>query len=353
MADATVIIVKRTSFTARKRDVATAVISVMTTIYPATPIVTFCRSVPPTIEIPGSAVVTGPQRALPRVQLLEHVKNATVLVTWVSERVDRELLDAAGPGLRGVCNFAVGTDNIDLATCKERGIVVTNTPNAVTEGTADLAWALVLAVARRLNVADRFARGDEYAKIGPLGPDEFLGLDITGKTLVIVGAGRIGYAVAARSLGWRCRVLYVARSRHMDFEMAPIAGERVSLEEGMARGDIVSVHTPLTKETRGLINASNLKLMKRDAMLINTARGPIVEESALVDVLERKAIWGAGLDVFEQEPIVHPRLRQLDNCVLSPHIGSASNWSRGMMTRMVCENARAIIAGEAAPNRLW
>jgi glyoxylate reductase len=325
----------------------------MTTIHPATPIVTFCRSVPPTIEIPGSAVVTGPQRALPRPQLLKHVKNATVLVTWVSERVDRELLDAAGPQLRGVCNFAVGTDNIDLALCKERGITVTNTPNAVTEGTADLAWALILAVARRLNVADHFARSDEYAKVGPLGPDEFLGQDITGKTLVIVGAGRIGYAVALRSLGWRCNILYVARSRHMEFEMAPLAGRQVSLEEGMAQGDIISLHTPLTKDTRGLINATNLRLMKPSAMLINTARGPVVNEADLVDTLERKAIWGAGLDVFEQEPIVHPRLKQLDNCVLSPHIGSASNWSRGMMTRMVCENAKAIIAGQPAPNRLW
>jgi glyoxylate reductase len=325
----------------------------MTTIHPATPIVTFCRSVPPTIEIPGSAVVTGPQRALPRPQLLKHVKNATVLVTWVSERVDRELLDAAGPQLRGVCNFAVGTDNIDLALCKERGITVTNTPNAVTEGTADLAWALILAVARRLNVADHFARSDEYAKVGPLGPDEFLGQDITGKTLVIVGAGRIGYAVALRSLGWRCNILYVARSRHMEFEMAPLAGRQVSLEEGMAQGDIISLHTPLTKDTRGLINATNLRLMKPTAMLINTARGPVVNEADLVDTLERKAIWGAGLDVFEQEPIVHPRLKQLDNCVLSPHIGSASNWSRGMMTRMVCENAKAIIAGQPAPNRLW
>ncbi len=325
----------------------------MTTIPPAKPTVTFCRSVPPTIEIPGSAVVTGPQRALPRTDLLKHVKNATVLVTWVSERVDRELLDAAGPQLRGVCNFAVGTDNIDLALCKERGITVTNTPNAVTEGTADLAWALILAVARRLNVADHFARSDEYAKVGPLGPDEFLGQDITGKTLVIVGAGRIGYAVALRSLGWRCNILYVARSRHMEFEMAPLAGRQVSLEEGMAQGDIISLHTPLTKDTRGLINATNLRLMKPSAMLINTARGPVVNEADLVDTLERKAIWGAGLDVFEQEPIVHPRLKQLDNCVLSPHIGSASNWSRGMMTRMVCENARAIIAGQPAPNRLW
>jgi glyoxylate reductase len=268
----------------------------------------------------------------------------------VSERVDAALLDAAGPQLRGVCNFAVGTDNIDLQACKARGIVVTNTPNAVTEGTADLAWALVLAVARRLNIADRFARGDEYPRTGPLGPDEFLGLDITGKTLTIIGAGRIGYAVAIRSLGWRCRVLYVARSRHMDFEMAPIAGERVSLEEGLSRGDIISVHTPLTKETRGLIDASKLAMLKRTAIFINTARGPIVDETALVDALTNKRIWGAGLDVFENEPIVHPGLKALDNCVLSPHIGSANAWSRGMMSRMVCENATAIIAGTVPPN---
>jgi glyoxylate reductase len=321
---------------------------VMTTV----PRVVFCRSVPPTIDLPGAEVKVAGARALDRPALLEFVRGAAVAVTWVSEKVNAEFLDAAGPSLRAVCNFAVGTDNIDLAECKRRGIAVTNTPGAVTEGTADLAWALILAVARRLNIADRFARGPEYPHVGPLGPDEFLGLDLTGRTLCIVGAGRIGYATALRSIGWAMRVTYVARQRHLDFEMAPVAARRVSLEEGLAAADVVSLHTPLTPDTRKLIGPAQLALLKPTAILINTARGPVVDEAALVEALRQKKIWGAGLDVFEDEPRVHPGLIGLDNCVLSPHIGSASHWSRSMMTRMVCENARAVLAGVEPPNRV-
>jgi len=264
--------------------------------------------------------------------------------------VDRELLDAAGPGLKAVCNFAVGTDNIDLKACRERGVVVTNTPNAVTEGTADMAWALMLAVARRLIPADRFARSPEYAKRGPLGPVEFVGGDLTGRTLLIVGAGRIGRAVAMRSIGWGMRVLYVARSMHWDFELAPLAAKRVTLEEGLKEADVVSIHTPLTPETRHLINERTLKLMKPSAILINTARGPIVEEAALVRALEEKRIYGAGLDVFEDEPRVHPGLITMEQVVLSPHIGSAAERYREMMTAMVEENVRAVLAGREPPN---
>lgn len=294
----------------------------------------------------------GGQRAFPREELLKFIRGATVVVTWVSEKVDAEFLAAAGPGLKAVCQFAVGVDNIDLAACKAAGVTVTNTPGAVTDGTADLAWALILGVARRINVADRFARGAEYPKAGPLGPDEFLGQDLTGKNLLIVGAGRIGYATALRSMGWGMRVSYVARQRHLDFEMAPLGARHVSLEDGLREADVVSLHTPLTPETRGLINAQRLALLKPTAILINTARGPIVDEAALVEVLKAGKIWGAGLDVFEREPVVHPGLVGLDNCVLTPHVGSASMWSRPMMTRMVCENARAVIGGRVPPNRV-
>lgn len=285
-----------------------------------------------------------------RRELLSFVAGSSVVVTWVSERVDAEFLEAAGAGLKAVCQFAVGLDNIDLDECRRRGVVVTNTPGAVTEGTADMAWCLILAVARRINVADRFARSGDYPKVGPLGPDEFLGQDLTGKYLLIVGAGRIGYAVALRSIGWGMRVNYVARSRHLDFEMAPLCAGRVGLDEGLRQADVVSIHTPLTAETRRLINADRLAMLKPSAILINTARGPIVDEAALVETLKARRIWGAGLDVFEQEPHVHPGLVGLDNCVLSPHVGSASMWSRSMMTRMVCENARAVLAGTSPPN---
>jgi glyoxylate reductase len=314
------------------------------------PIVAITRALPGIVEVPGADVRMGGERAFSRAELMGFVKGATALVTWVSEKVDEALLDAAGPQLKGVCNYAVGTDNIDRAACAKRGIVVTNTPNVVTEGTADLAWMLILAVARRLIPADRFARGADYATMGPLGPTEFTGRDLTGRTLLIVGAGRIGQAVALRSIGWGMKVLYVAREKHWEFELAPLAAERVTLEEGMRRADVVSVHTPLTAETRHIINAKNLALMKETAILINTARGPVVDEQALVECLKAKKIWGAGLDVFEKEPVVHPELVGMENVVLTPHIGSAALKYREMMTAMALDNARAVVEGKRPAN---
>ncbi|MBX3375717.1 MAG: D-glycerate dehydrogenase [Phycisphaeraceae bacterium] len=321
------------------------------------PIITIARQLPGRIELPSvngqpidAEFRIGGQDALPRERLFELARGSTILITWVSERVDAALLDAAGPELKAVCNFAVGVDNIDLAACRARGIKVTNTPDAVTEGTADMAWTLLLAVARRLIPADRFARSPEYPRRGPLGPTEFVGLDLTGRTLLIVGAGRIGRAVALRSIGWGMRVLYVARTRHWDFELAPLAARRVSLEEGLREADAVSIHTPLTPETRHLIGERQLALMKPTAILVNTARGPIVDEAALVRALKDKRLYGAGLDVFEHEPKVHPDLLTLDNAVLTPHIGSAAARYREAMTEMVLANAAAVLAGLPPPN---
>lgn len=320
---------------------------------PATrPIIAVTRAIPGEVSVPGAEVRLGGERAFSRADLLRFVGGASALVTWVSERVDAELLDAAGPQLRGVCNYAVGVDNIDLPACRSRGILVTNTPNAVTEGTADLAWALILAVARRLVPADRFARGEEHPRLGPLGPTEFTGQDLTGRTLLIVGAGRIGQAVAMRSLGWGMRVLYVARQKHWEFELAPLAARRVTLDEGLREADVVSVHTPLTPETRHLINAQNLPLLKPTAILINTSRGPTVDEQALVEALKARRLWGAGLDVFEREPLVHPELKTLENAVLTPHIGSAALKYREMMTAMALANAAAVVGGREPPNRV-
>lgn len=316
------------------------------------PIVAVTRPLPGRVEIPAATVRQGPDRKMPREEFLQFIPGADILITWVSERIDREALDAAGPGLKGVCNFAVGTDNIDVQACRDRGVIVTNTPNAVTEGTADLAWTLILGVARRLVAADRFARSAEYGERGPLGPTEFIGLDLTGRTILIIGAGRIGFAVAMRSLGWGMRVLYVARQRHWDFELAPLAARRVDLDEGLKEADVVSIHCPLTDLTRGMIGARELGLMKRTAILINTARGPIVKEGDLAAALKAGRIWGAGLDVFEREPEVHPDLIGLENCILTPHIGSAADRYRREMTAMVCANARAILAGQEPPNRV-
>jgi glyoxylate reductase len=314
------------------------------------PIIAVARELPGRFEVPGAEIRVAGRDALPRDRFLGFIRGSTVLVTWVSERVDTEALDAAGPGLKGVCNFAVGTDNIDLAACRGRGVLVTNTPDAVTEGTADMAWALLLAVARRLVPADRFARSPEYPRRGPLGPTEFVGADLTGRTLLIVGAGRIGRATALRSIGWGMRVLYAARSRKWDMELAPLAARRVSLEEGLREADVVSIHTPLTPETRHLIDARAISLMKPTAILINTARGPVVNEAALAAALKSGRIYGAGLDVFEREPIVHPDLIGLENAVLTPHIGSAEARYREAMTEMVRENAAAILDGKTPPN---
>lgn len=275
-----------------------------------------------------------------------------MIVSMYYNKIDAELLDAAGPQLKGVCNYAVGYDNIDLAACKARGVKATNTPGAVTEGTADIAWTLLLAAARGLVPADRFARSAAYGERGPLGITEFLGVDLTGRTLLIVGAGRIGYATALRSIGWGMRVMYTARNRHLDFELAPLAAKRVSLEEGLREADVVSVHTPLTPETRHLFNARTFKMMKKNAILINTSRGPVVEEAALVAALKAGDIYAAGLDVFEFEPAVGRELASLENVVLTPHIGSAETKYRLIMTEMVSENAAAILAGAEPPNRI-
>jgi len=303
------------------------------------------------VDAPGVDVTlkNGPAKRFDRAGLLKHIRGADVVISMYSDKVDSEFLDATGEQIRGVCNLAVGYENIDLMECAKRGVLVGNTPDAVTEGTADMAWLLILATARRLIEADRFARSGDWAKAGPLGMAQFLGQDLTGKTLLIVGAGRIGYATALRSVGWGMKVLYVARSRHLDFEMAPLAAERVSLHDGLARADVVSVHTPLSAETRHLIDSNAFAAMKRGAILVNTSRGPVVDEQALVDALKAGKLWGAGLDVFEREPEVHQDLKTMTNVVMTPHIGSAAARFRAIMTQLACENAAAMLLGRKPP----
>jgi glyoxylate reductase len=290
----------------------------------------------------------GPERGQPAGELHRFVAGAHGIVTWVSERVDGAFLDAAGKQLKVVANFAVGYDNIDVAECRRRGVIVTNTPDAVTEGTADMAWAMLLGAARRLGAGDRFARSGAWATHGILGPSEFIGQSVAGRTLLIVGAGRIGYATALRSIGWGMRVIYHARHAKPNFEFAPLNARRVELDEGLKAADFVSIHTPLTPETRGLIDARRLALMKPSAVLVNTARGPIVEEAALARALKEGQLFAAGLDVFQDEPRVHPDLVGLDNVLMAPHMGSANMDSRRMMTELCERNIRAVLAGEPA-----
>jgi glyoxylate reductase len=308
------------------------------------------RTIPGILEVPGARTEIlgdGPASAA---DLARFAAGSSVLVTMYSDRVDAALLAAAGPSLLGVCNFAVGVNNIDLAACREAGVAVANTPNAVTEGTADLAFLLMLAVARRLIEADRYARSQAYPAGGPLGMADFLGEDLTGRDLLIVGAGRIGCGVAHRARGWGMNILYTARSRHWEFELAPLAARRVELDEGLARADVVSVHTPLTDATHHLLDARRLGLMKPSAILVNTSRGPVVDEAALAAQLHAGLLYGAGLDVFEREPTVHPDLLTAPNVVLTPHIGSAARRYRLLMTEMVAQNAAAMLRRQTPPN---
>jgi glyoxylate reductase len=313
------------------------------------PAIALSRPLPGAFDVPGADVRTGPDRGFTeRDELIEFMSGADAIVSWVSEKIDADFLNRVGKQLKVVSNFAVGYDNIDVPACAERGVTVTNTPDAVTEGTADMAWALILGAARRMHEADDFARSGQWAETGILGPTEFIGQSLAGRTLLIVGAGRIGYATALRSIGWGMDVLYVARSRKPAFEFAPLNAEKVDLHEGLARADVVSVHTPLTEQTRHLIGKDELARMKETAILVNTARGAVVDETALIEALSNGAIFAAGLDVFEHEPSVPEALSALPNVVMAPHIGSANTESREMMTRITQENITRVLAGEPA-----
>lgn len=288
-------------------------------------------------------VYTGPPTAIPREELLRRVAGKAGLLTVLTERVDAELLDAAGPQLRVVANHAVGVDNIDIPECTRRGVLVTNTPDVLTEATADVAWSLILACARRVAEGDRFLRaGTPWT----WDPRMMLGHDLHGRVLGIVGCGRIGQATARRALGFGMRVVY-HNSRPLPPEVAePLRAERRSFDDLLAESDVVSVHCPLTEDTRHLFGASAFQRMKPTAVLVNTARGPVVDEAALVEALRAGEIFAAGLDVYEQEPKVHPGLLELDSVTLLPHLGSATVGTREAMGLLAVGNLTAALAGE-------
>ncbi|MCA9294545.1 MAG: D-glycerate dehydrogenase [Phycisphaerales bacterium] len=310
------------------------------------PIVATSRPLPAEFAVPGADIRFGPERGFPSPQdAASFFAGATAIVPWITEKVNADMLRAIGPQLKLVANFAVGVDNIDLDACRAARIRVSNTPDAVTEGTADLAFALLLAAARKLSDADRFVRSGDWANHGILGPADRIGQPVPGRTLLIVGAGRIGYATALRSLGFGMRILYWSRSQSIRFEQAPLNARRVELDDGLAQADFVSIHVPLTPDTRHLIDARRLTLMKPTAVLVSTARGPVIDEAALAAALKQRTIFAAGLDVFEAEPKVHPDLIDLDNIIMTPHFGSASTTSRAAMSALVAANVRAVLAG--------
>lgn len=282
----------------------------------------------------------------PREVLLKEVADCDALVPLLTDRVDDELLDRA-PRLKVVANYAVGYDNIDVPACTARGVLVTNTPGVLTETTADLAFALILAAARRLVEADKFLRAGKWKTWGPT---LLLGQDVYGATLGLVGLGRIGAAVARRARGFNMKILYYSRHRQEALEKE-LGVEYVSFDELLRRSDFISIHVPLTAETHHLFNAEAFAKMKPTAVLVNTARGPIVDEAALYAALKTGRIAAAGLDVMDPEP---PRpdnpLLTLDNVILLPHIGSASIATRTRMATMAAENAAAALRGELPPN---
>ncbi|MFN3346483.1 MAG: 2-hydroxyacid dehydrogenase [Candidatus Bipolaricaulaceae bacterium] len=277
--------------------------------------------------------------------LVEFARDAEALIVLLSDRIDDAVLQNL-PRLRIVANLGVGVDNIDVGAASRHGVLVTNTPDVLTEATADLAWALLMAVARRVVEADRDLRQEGFP--GWTFLPKHLGLDVFGKTVGIVGFGRIGQAVARRARGFGMTVLYHSRTRRPEAENA-LGARFSSLDELLRESDFVVLCVPLTPETRHLIGARQLSLMKRTAVLVNVARGPVVDEEALVQALKEGRIWGAGLDVFEREPQVHPELLGLGNVVLTPHIGSATWTTRRRMAALAVDNVLAALRGQQPP----
>jgi glyoxylate reductase len=282
-----------------------------------------------------------------KAEILAGIRDASAVICTLNERFDGEAL-AAAPSLRVIANYAVGYNNIDVEAAKARGIVVTNTPDVLTNATADITWALILAGARRVVEGDQLVRQNRWTGWSPT---QMLGIDLSGKTLGIIGMGRIGQAVARRATGFDMNILYWSRSER-PLQPANPAWQRVSFEELLRRSDFLSPHVPLTPETTHLINETALRLMKPTAFLINASRGPVVDEAALVAALREGRLAGAGLDVYEREPELQRGLRELPQVVLLPHLGSATTETRIKMGLMCVENVLAVLEGKPAPNRV-
>jgi glyoxylate reductase len=340
------------------------------------PIVFFARAIPepgPSLLRPVFALAgcvlgdgeagDGPGKPLSHEAIVAGTSGATVLLPTIVDRVDAEVIEAAGPSLRVISNYGVGYNNIDVSTATSRGVLVTNTPGVLTDATADLTWTLLLAAARNVVPGQRLIdAGQEWEW------DPFLlrGRDLAGRTLGIVGMGRIGRAVARRAAGFGMRVVYTRRSGPLTLDQLPpdeVAGSHAGmtacdpawehcpqLDDLLRAADVVSLHVPLLPATHHLIGARELALMRPDAILINTSRGPVVDEAALVASLRACRPWAAALDVYEDEPRLTPGLRELPNVVLLPHLGSATFATRSRMAELAARNALAAVLGEPVPH---
>ncbi|MFW5945450.1 MAG: 2-hydroxyacid dehydrogenase [Candidatus Natronoplasma sp.] len=290
--------------------------------------------------------VSKKSRNLTKEELVEGVKGKDALLCLLTDTIDEDIIDA-GKDLKVISNYAVGYDNIEVKTATERGIAVTNTPGVLTEATAEIAWALMMAVARNVVPGDKFVRKDRFEGWDPT---LMIGHELHGKTLGIVGMGNIGRKVAEMSQSFEMDVIYYNRSRKEKVENE-VGAEYVELDELLSRSDFVSLHVPLTQETEEMIGSEELNKMSEDSYLINTARGEVIDEDALVETLKRGDIAGAGIDVYAAEPHgANPEYYELDNVVLTPHLGSASHRAREGMALMAAENIIAILEGEEPEN---
>jgi len=300
------------------------------------------------IEKDHHVEINSKNKPMDRESLLSRIGDKEGLLCMITDRIDTELLNCA-PHLKIIANYGVGFNNVDINAATERGIPVTNTPGVLTDSTADLAFALILASGRRLVEGDRNTRAGEFRFWAPL---HFLGQDITGKTLGIIGLGRIGKAVAKRAAGFAMKVIYSNRQRLERGEEKALDVVYASFKTLLEESDFVSLHVSLTPQTTHLVGQKELNLMKPSAYLINTSRGPVVDEKSLLEALKNQVICGAGLDVYENEPELTPGLSDLDNVVLLPHIGSATIETRTRMAQMAAENLLAGLSDEIPPNCL-
>ena len=298
-------------------------------------------------ECPDLDIVVHQSALAPTAQeLFDGVEGTSALLCLLSDKVDETILKH-GDKLKVVANYAVGFDNIDVNEATVRGIWVTNTPGVLTDATADLAFALLLACCRRIVEADKFTREGKFLGWGP---KLLLGIDLKGATLGIVGMGRIGRALAKRALGFGMKIIYHNRNRCTSDVEEELGATYVEFQDLLRRSDVISLHLPGGETTRHLISREELSIMKEGAVLVNTARGTVIDEGALVEALKSGKLLGAGLDVFEEEPKLHPELIGLPNVTLAPHIGSATEGVRSKMALMAAENILAALGGRTPPN---